>query len=113
MSDKYNVGTSNLPKYIRIILSQTPGVRLAADTHDRLYANPSYIDENGKKKRYSRKQVDQIFRDEIEEFTGDAILADAYHKGIKKLGFYGWYRARFKEFYNEIKDYIKVLKKYL
>jgi hypothetical protein len=93
-----NVGTRNLPDYIRIILSQTPGVCKAAETHDKLYDNPYKISSEGKKIKLSRKDVDKIFRNDIFKYTENRELADAYYKAIRKTGAYGWYRVRIGQF---------------
>lgn len=99
----YDVGTDNLPYWVRIILSQTEGVNKAAVIHDIHYALGGYFDANGLFIKLSRKQADIIFRDNILEFTGRKDLADAYYKAIRKTGAYGWWRAKIRRILKRVK----------
>lgn len=104
---EYNVGTSNLPEYIRIILSQTKGVNDAALIHDLDYGLGYYVNDEGIKIKLSRKDSDLRFRDNILKNTGDLELAEAYHKIIKKTGAYGWYRAKIMRIIKYLKGELK------
>lgn len=99
----YDVGTPNLPEWIRIILSQTEGVNKAALIHDAHYRDGGYEDEEGRFIKLSRGEADHIFRDNILKFTGDKELAFAYHKAIRKTGAYGWWRAKLRRWWKAIK----------
>jgi len=107
MKKQYNVGTDNLPTYIKVILSQNPGVDKAAVIHDSDYGLGHFIDASGKVVKLNRKKADIRFRENILEFTGRLDLADAYYKAIRKVGAYGWYRARLRTLIKKIKGWLK------
>lgn len=101
MIGSYDVGTDNLPEYIRVILSQTEGVNRAAVIHDIHYRDGGiYVEDVFYKK--SRKEIDIIFKENILEYTGRVDLSEAYYKAIRKTGAYGWYRAKFRRLIQKI-----------
>ena len=103
---EYDVGTDNLPEYIRIILSQTPGVNEAAKLHDIRYALGGYFDENGVFVKASRKTIDIMFKEDIITFTERDDLANAYYIAIRYTGSYGWNRAKFRRWWNPKRDWL-------